>query len=367
MDQKELDKLLQKYINGLCSIEEKKLVEDLYQRYLDQEYDEPDLTGVKERIFSQLPNNETQVKPLVLSWLWKAASIIAIIGVGLYFYLHSPSADPNNLRVIVPGGNSALIQLANGKSVDLNKIRIGDSVVSSAMVIVRSEDGTVQYKAIESKNSAAEKWNTAIAPRGGQYCLVLADGSKVWLNSDSRLKFPNMFPEGERSVEIVGEAYFEIAPNKQHPFYVKSKGQLIKVVGTHFNVSAYPEDKNTYTTLLEGKIILKPESAESVVMAPGEQAVFSGSSILVNQVEAVDYASWKDGFIRFNDENIKDVMAKLERWYSIEEVNYIGDVSNEVFTGKFNRKKNIDQILKSLEKTGGVHFKVEGRRVIVMP
>lgn len=373
MDQKEIEILLQKYNSGDCTDDERKIVEELYQIYLDKTAIETvELEGIKETIFSKLPQKPIRNKILNLSFLWKASAIFIVLSGAVYWQLKMNNSSKQSLaqriHPIEQQENIAQLVLSNGDSIDLNTLKIGDTVLSAEIKIIKTKNGLIQYEALNSNPYLPAKWNTASTSKGVQYCLNLADGSKVWLNASSKLKFPSAFSDQKRVVELIGEGYFEVVHDSNKPFYVKSKGQVIQVLGTHFNISAYPEDMGTYTTLSQGKVMVKTDQTDhSVILKPGDQSILDKGALSVIQVDPTHYMGWKDGSIRFNEENIREVMNKLQRWYNIDEVIYQGKISEELFTGKFNRKKDIYQILETLEKTEGLHFKVEGRRIIVMP
>lgn len=280
----------------------------------------------------------------------------------------TPLAVNKQLNDVPPGRNVAVLVLSNGKKVRLD----------SGEVTLEEKDGTQvsgnQGGLAYSNGEASEKeevlYNTLIVPRGGTYNLQLPDGTNVWLNAMSELRFPVKFGTKERKVELVGEAYFEVAKNKNVPFKVLTSHQEIEVKGTHFNVNSYADQKFDRTTLLEGSVkISNPEiPAESWLLSPGEQAETdkkTGKTVLAkaNMKEAV---AWKNGYFLFNDEKLESIMAKVARWYDIEVV-YEGKMEEHSFLGQVERSKNISSILNPLELTGNVHFKISGRRVVVMP
>jgi len=209
-------------------------------------------------------------------------------------------------------------------------------------------------------------FNTISTPVGGQYTVVLPDGSKVWLNAASSLKFPTAFTGTERRVELTGEGYFEVAKNKHMPFKVNFNREEVEVLGTHFNISAYPDEAVTRTTLLEGSVRISKNNIKKILV-PGQQAISSmqtgGFNIAeVNTDEAI---AWKNGLFLFHNENIRSIMKKIARWYNVD-VNYQGSFTNQEYGGRISQSKNLSEILKNLELTGTIHFKIEGRRVTVM-
>jgi ferric-dicitrate binding protein FerR (iron transport regulator) len=203
---------------------------------------------------------------------------------------------------------------------------------------------------------------------GGQYQLLLPDGSKVWLNSGSSIRFPTAFIGKERVVELKGEAFFDIKENKKMPFIVRTNNSMdIKVLGTQFNVMAYEDEKSINTTLLEGSVQILKETG-STYLEPGQAAVLNKGSgkIKVAPADIEDAVAWKNGYFIFSNENIESIMRKVSRWYNVE-IEYQGNLNNKDFVGTISRDKNISELLKMLELTGAIHFRIEGRRVTVMP
>ncbi|HWW40381.1 FecR family protein, partial [Pedobacter sp.] len=200
-----------------------------------------------------------------------------------------------------------------------------------------------------------------------QYQLKLPDGTLVWLNSASSLRFPTQFAGKERSVELDGEAYFEVAKNKEMPFKVHVRAMEVRVLGTHFNVMAYDDEESISTTLLEGSVKVS-NALQTAVIRPGQQASLKKSSGIlgVEEVNTVEAIAWKNGKFLFADEDIETIMRRISRWYNVE-VEYRGNLSDKNFAGSISRYENVSEVLKMLELTGTIHFKVEGRRIIVMP
>jgi len=269
-------------------------------------------------------------------------------------------------RKIVPGGNKAVLILADGSSIMLDSAKNGVLCSQNNVHIYKMKNGQVLYDPGTSKSASNDKptFNTLITPRGGQYQLILPDGTKVWLNSESELRYPSAFRGKQRSVQLSGEAYFEVAKDRKHPFTVSINDMQVEVLGTHFNVMGYKDESSTKTTLLEGSVrIIKAGSQKLIV--PGEQATVAEHIDIatVNTEEAIE---WKKGNFSFSHEKLGSIMRKIARWYDIE-VDYQGKTSSATFVGTIPRSKNIGEVLKYLELTGLVHFKVNERRITVMP
>jgi len=271
---------------------------------------------------------------------------------------------------IAPGSDQAMLTLSNGKKVNLNNLGNGTTIKQGSITITKQGNGVLSYAIaaqLENRNIATPQMNTITTPRGGQYHVVLPDGTSVWLNSASSLKFPTAFLGKERSVELTGEAYFEVAKNKKMPFMVKFKDQEVKVLGTHFNISAYNDESESRTTLIEGSIAISRNNIKET-LKPGQQAVSlqdDHQGFKIQQAKIEEAMAWKNGLFIFQNANIKDIMKQAARWYDVE-VNYIGNLEDKQYGGRMSRYKNISELLKNLELTGTIHFKIEGRRVTVM-
>lgn len=267
-----------------------------------------------------------------------------------------------------PGGNKATLTLANGQEINLSDAANGDLVKQQGISITKAADGQLVYHVSDKDNAhtGQPEYNTITTPKGGQYQIVLPDGSKVWLNAASYLKFPSTFARlVNRKVELSGEAYFEVAKDKAHPFIVESNKQTVEVLGTHFNISSYPDEQLIKTTLLEGSVsVNKSGTKESALLKPGEQLQLSSNNMEIVAVDVQSEVAWKNGYFKFKDDRIEDIMQQLSRWYNIE-VKYEGATTEELYSGRISRFKNISQVLNMIEDAQSVHFKIEGRRITV--
>ena len=257
--------------------------------------------------------------------------------------------------------------LDDGSKIDLDDAKTGILASESNIDIKKTGDGQLEYTA-GAQNVKTVKYNILSTPMGGEYQLVLPDGSKVWLNSGSTLRFPTAFIGSERIVELKGEAYFDIAKNPKMPFLVRTNNAMdIKVLGTQFNVMAYDDEKNINTTLVEGSVeVLK--GSEKTNLKPGQEAILNRGSgnIKVAQADLEQAIAWKNGYFIFYNENIESIMRKVSRWYNVDIV-YQGNLNNKDFVGTISRNKNVSELLKMLELTGAIHFSIDGRRITVMP
>jgi transmembrane sensor len=298
---------------------------------------------------------------------------------------------------IAPGGNKAVLTLANGSTIVLDSAQDGTLAQQGTTKIIKLNGGALAYHAAtDSRGQTTEQttgqtgsteqagYNTIATPRGGQYRIILPDGSKVWLNAASSLRFPAAFTGSERTVELTGEAYFEIMKNAEKPFHVKvpsggtggdgrdgegGGGEYmdVEVLGTSFNVMAYTNEEKSHTTLLEGKVKVK-QGALAENLSPGRQAIVDQTTHAMVVADGnIDQAvAWKDGLFRFKETDIRELMRQVERWYDVDVV-YRTTRSDQDFTGVVSRNKNVSTLLQMLELTGTVHFKIEGKRIIVLP
>ncbi|PSL43919.1 FecR family protein [Chitinophaga niastensis] len=305
-----------------------------------------------------------------------AAAVLLVLAAAAAFYFlprhnsaKAPVAALNPLykNDVAPGGNKAVLILANGVTILLDSAQNGTIASEGHTAINKTKDGEIIYEAGKGKADApATAYNTIVTPKGGQFQVTLPDGSKVWLNAGSSLKFPPVFNGKERLVELTGEAYFEVAKNAAMPFKVTAGNQTVAVLGTHFNINAYTDEKNSRTTLLEGSVkILHAITHRSQLLKPGQQAKV-GDDILVSNVDAGEAIQWKNGYFNFSHEDIESIMRKVARWYDVD-IQYEGNITKEEFVGATSRFEKVSEVLDMLQLTGLVHFKINGRRITVMP
>lgn len=313
---------------------------------------------------------------------WKYAALLTFfLTAGLAFYIGynkekqvvvAPKIDRHYKADVLPGGDRARLELADGSVVVLENVSNGNLQSQGGTQVVK-QDGQLVYNAAEGNHSVEISYNTISTPKGGQYQVILADGSKVWLNAGSSLRFPTAFTDKEREVELTGEAYFEVAQRTvpsgrdrvRVPFKVKTYDVSVEVLGTHFNVMAYSNEKSINTTLLEGSVkVSQPATHQSQLLRPGQQAKVTGRIQLLN-VDTEEIVAWKNGFFQFNGADIKTVMGQIERWYDVE-IDYEGELPLKHFTGVISRNINVSKVLNMLELTGGVKFEIKGKKISVV-
>jgi ferric-dicitrate binding protein FerR (iron transport regulator) len=379
----EAKKLLIKYSKGHCTPKEISLIESWYLAdeldYNTSNLTMAELDRAKNSVWRNLPVHQTYKTKPVKIWTgyirFAAAAVIVLsVSVGLYFATQKTIKEEITKTAntpILPGGKKASLTLANGISIVLNDIQNGKIADQTGTSIFKAANGEIVYHTEANQNRKVE-FNQLSIPRGGYYLLTLADGTKIWLNAESSLKYPTHFVGSERVVELTGEGYFEVAHRKNQPFKVVTNKQTIEVLGTRFNINAYDNEKVTTTTLLEGSINItyslandKKKDLANVILKPGQQAKIKNGEISVKEVNMEDAVSWVNNSFVFNDEELGSIMRQLSRWYDIDVV-CTKEVEKLAFFGKISRRNSIKDIIKIIEKTKDVNFKIEGRRVTVM-
>jgi transmembrane sensor len=369
--------LIDKYLSGKATAEEQALLEEYYKR-LDKNTSS-NLTPEQEQTLQQLMLQNIRMKmndvpPVVpirnINYFARYAAAAAIIigfSIGAYLYIKpAKQAAPIALSIkndIHPGSNKAMLTLSNGRQIALNDAGNGTLAQQGASSVHKTGNGIVAYQVDgnDNNNTGAIDSNTITTPRGGQYKVILPDGTRVWLNSVSSIRFPVAFAGKERKVTTTGEVYFEVTKDKHKPFIVASGGQTVTVLGTHFNVMAYAEEKKIVTTLLEGSVKID-DRHKSRAITPGQQAIVS-TDIVVMPADTIDATAWKNGITSFTDADIKTIMRKVSRWYNVD-VEYQGQLSDRRFTGGISRKSNLSSLLKILA-LNHIQFFMEGNKLIV--
>jgi len=343
-------------------------------------------TNIKDKIDLQLAeiNKSAETKVVSLpafsehrsnrrAWIYAAASIFLLLSAGSYWWVHrSPTSAPlptpptvsSFKNDIPPGGNTAILTLGNGSTLLLNDTKIGAITQQGNSQLTKLTNGQIAYKRLNN-TSTETLYNTISTPRGGQYQVTLPDGSKVWLNAASSLRFPTSFSGPQRTVDVTGEAYFEIARNKAQPFIVKTGDLSVAVMGTSFNIMSYQEEKSIRTTLLSGSVRVN-RNTESILLTPGQQAqVTAGQLRIQPSIDMEEVVAWKDGLFKFNSADIETVMRSIARWYSVD-IKYQGPKAANRLTALIKRDSYVSDVLQILE-TSGYHFKIEGKTITVLP
>jgi len=362
MDEHELAKLLDRYRRGNCTEAERRLVESLHlHTYPSGPVSENQ--AAKQRVWQQLRKGlpHAGVRSRRIQWIAAAASMVLITAMAWLYRSGGDDAPAHQSVDIAAGGNKAILKMAGGQTVNLDSNQYGVMILSDKLLYT---DSTLAGSFLNDQ-TAEEVYNEIITPRGGTYQVVLADGTKVWLNADSKLTFPQQFAKAKREVTLIGEAYFEVAKSKDRPFVVRTAGQEIAVLGTSFNVAAYEGELSEQTTLVEGKIVVAT-SQNTHQLSPGEQALIKANEITIGKVDTAPFVAWKSGFIAFNEETLEHIMGDISRWYDVD-VHFEGVDKQLRFGGTVSRYANVSEVLRRLELTGQVHFKISERRIVVTP
>jgi transmembrane sensor len=355
---------------------------ELFSEITDQQTLMLDLTRMedsRQRVIARLEESIPALKAQpVQRMIWRplAAAAVLILVSMLYLVLHrsskpeiarnGDSSQPIKKDVPAPTGTKTILTMADGSTIALDSVGSGNLGQQGNVKIAKLNNGQIVYNKVNEK-PAEVLYNTLSTAKGGQTRIVLADGSKVWLNAASSLHFPAVFSGAIRKVELTGEAYFEIAHNKSMPFIVQVKEASIKVLGTQFNIMAYENEGALKTTLLEGSVIVST-GKQSSHLQPGQQAQISTGSeenIRINKdVDTIQVTAWKNGEFQFSVADIGEVMRQLERWYDID-IAYEGDKPAIRLSGSINRHVSLSSVLKLLE-LNGVHYKFDGKKLTVL-
>lgn len=311
---------------------------------------------------------------LKTSWFRYAAAVLLIVGGIAIWYELFKRSDLNSSNLsgsaeIGPGKDRAVLTLADGTKIILDNAANGNVAQQGGTKIIKLDNGQLAYSPLQKGHGGLSGgrellYNTIGTPRGGQYQITLPDRTRVWLNAASSIKFPAVFSGATREVEVTGEAYMEVARNSKQPFKVKANGTEIQVLGTSFNINAYPDEEVIKTTLVEGSVKVV-EGQQKVILKPGQQAQGAGGSIKVSVAHMDEVMAWKNGIFNFSDASIKTVMRQISRWYDVE-VQYGQDIPSKKFSGEIQRDLNLSEVLDVLNDAG-INLELEGRKIIVHP
>lgn len=381
MEQEDINTLIEKYIAGTASPEEENLLLQWYRSRSNNTAEvEVNSKGepkhIKERILLRLHKNIYETKPSVIRKLnirkriAIAASFLLIFSLAGYLWLQKPAlvkiADTAvQMQDISAGTNKATLTLADGSKIILDRAATGTLAQQGNTHITKLGDGTVAYKtdSYDEPRIALQQFNVLTTPRGGQFALTLPDGSRVWLNAASSLKFPIAFTEKERLVELTGEAYFEVAKNAAKPFKVTVNGAEVEALGTIFNILSYSDEATQRMTLVEGKVKVS-HADQSVILKPGQQAsIANNGSIQSGNVNTGEVIAWKEGLFQFENTDMEAIMRQLSRWYDVDVT--FGSKISGTFSATIERSEPISKVFKMLEFSGRVKFHIDKNTVIV--
>lgn len=330
------------------------------------------------RIEDQVVSSSDKKKsPIHMLRYVRIAAILMLVGISasIFFYVQKNRTENQsvaaNSPAVVPGSQKAEIILENGERIDLEKLKLDTVIDNGAFEIIKSDKGIISYRLKNSEASNQQTaYNTIVTPRGGEYKLLLADGTKIWLNAATTLRYPISFNGDERKVQLQGEAYFEVAKRVHHgrrvPFIVNTGNQKLEVLGTSFNLQNY--GKSIVTTLVEGKVKLNVHDSpqDNLYLSPAEQAVlhFTNKNFLKTAVDPRYFTAWKEGKFAFYNTSIDEVMEIISRWYDVE-VHFDYRPENFAFSGTVSRYDDINKLLRTIELVGDIHFELKGRKIYV--
>jgi len=380
-NRKDLLKMVQKYLQGNATSEEINFLENYYD-FFDKEEDiiaqlqseekkliEDQLeSGIWEKIDQQ---GNKKIRPL---WprIAAAASILIAVSIGGYYILHKQNprqqTAQNSHNDILPGTNKAILTLAGGKQIIVTSATNGTIAKQANMAISKTAGAQLSYSQTNQGTVGTTPiMNTLSTQIGAESGVVLSDGTEVKLDAASSITYPVNFTGKDRRVTVTGQVYFKVKYNAEHPFFVTANGQTTQDLGTAFNIDAYTDEPAVITTLVEGSVqVSSLAHPRPIRLTPGQQAVSANNNLKIEQGDPDGASSWANGYFSFNDAQITGIMKQLARWYNIDVV-YDGKLPDIGFNGTISRYKNITQVLKMLETTQVVHFKIEGRRVTVIP
>jgi transmembrane sensor len=380
MDKNQAKELLEKFNEGKASGQELRLLEHWFSKQTelnDQDLPVDNSTELSTQMWQEVYLATVPAAKANKVKLWPriaiAASVALVLGITgyLFFNQYRLKTDPPALTAnVAPGKNAATLTLANGRKIKLSSAVKGKLAEEAGVVITKSDDGHLVYE-LKGTGTDPGQVNTLETAKGETYELRLPDGSLVWLNAESSISYTAALNDkGLRNVRLNGEAYFEVAHDAKKPFRVSSKGQVIEVLGTKFNVNAYGDEPGTTTTLVQGSVrvskpVTRPTANDELMLKPGQQAILNGSQLVKSNVNPEEALAWKNGFFNFKNENLGSVMRKLSRWYNIE-VEYKGDLTNVLVEGEIPRNTSLSQVLQVLE-AANINFTMVGRKLIVSP
>lgn len=375
MDEQHIKALVEKYLQGTCTEAERRAVEAWYGSLDDFDREAGPLAeeaALQQELWSRITTSRPVAAKRVRLHPWKAAAAVLLLVLGgtlAYFYAGKHKPLQPALAELPPvqliDGQQPVLALGDGRKVRLNDLTDGATIQEGNTVIRKVSPHKLEYRVTGKKGKIA--YNTLSVPKGGQYELLLPDGSRVWLNAASAIRFRSSFQGKTRDMELTGEGYFEVAQLPQQPFIVQAAGQTVQVLGTHFNIKAYKDGEHAVTTLLEGSVKISSRQDPGGILQPGEQAEMNNrGEIKIAATDPQQAIAWKNGDFDFYNKSLPDMMLDISRWYNIT-VEYQGKIPAVRFSGSISREKRLAEVLRLISLTQPIKFRQDSGRVLVMP
>lgn len=360
--------LLQKYNDGTASPEERAIVEAWYLSLGGQSAlpDEKEITAAFRSGEEELKTLYSKPKVFVFStWLKVAAAAIVLLGVYFVYDLNRPTVSSVVLvDSITPGKEVALLQTASGEEIDLKHMQLGEEITSQGVAITKLANGRIKISKLESDIPAVREENIIRTPKGGEFEIALPDNTLVKLNANSELHFYSDYDQTKREVKLSGEAYFDVEKSKK-PFIVNSGNQQVTVLGTRFNIKAYPMEEEITTKLLHGSVKVKDITThQELLMKPGDQVIRKNNEFIISNND-VKHIDWVNSEFSFRERPVKDIMKDIARWYDVEVVFENEQAKERTFTGTISRYSSFNKVIEVLEKTESLDFEINGRKITV--
>lgn len=325
------------------------------------------LNSVQEKLeFTAARGVYQTIVPIRGKWIRYAAAAVVIVTVGVAGYVKYGRVSPGTAGrspSVAPGGSKAMLTLGDGTRIAVDSTGSGTVAIQGGVQVIKLASGLLTYKGAATGSTVL--YNKLETPKGGEYQLILPDGTHAWLNAASSIRYPQVFTGTERRVDITGEVYLQVARDSKMPFVATARGTAVTVLGTGFDLMAYEDEGGVRTTLVDGAVRVSA-GGQNRVLKPGDEAALDGDRILTSKADLSQVLAWKEGRFRFEGAKITAIMRQIARWYDVD-IEYQGRVPDNEFNGSIERKADAAAILETLEITGNVHFDIKGNKVIVMP
>jgi len=379
-DSKHIQQLFERYINNQTSKEEtaflltylqdkenKEVVEKLIENRFDGATTDHKIVEkeILDRVFNKIILDAPATKPQRPLWhkIVAISAVAALILIISFPLLNWKKDNLSAMQIVPPGSNKATLTLSSGETIVLENQPNGQLTADKGMRIEKTSEGGINYSSVNELAQKQPSMHLLNIPKGGQFQLTLSDGTKVWLNSHSSLEYPSCFTGKERRVKLTGEGYFEVAKNNGKSFIVETANQQVEVLGTKFNINAYEDESSTRTTLAEGAVSVNT-GQRSTLLKPGQQSILTSNNITVKSVDTYQALDWKNGDFNFVNDDLKSIMRKISRWYNIEVV-LEEPISKETYVAQISRKKQLNDLLKALQRAGSFKYHIQNNKLYI--